>query len=188
MTEVRRRNLLAHLLKSNEPQQAPRRRPPGACEEDLFLSLCDGCGDCVTACPHDAVFTYVESAIAGTPVMLPDRQPCRMCDGFPCAGACPTGALTPVLSREWKLGTVEILQNQCITFLGPECGACAGLCPTPEPALSLQGTRPSVDANQCIGCGLCIDACPTTPKAIALVPVRVSPPQTAAPRTQEEDP
>ncbi|MCA9772736.1 MAG: 4Fe-4S binding protein, partial [Myxococcales bacterium] len=54
----------------------------------------------------------------------------------------------------------------------PECGACAGLCPTETPALRLTRGRPVVDDDACVGCGLCIEACPTSPKALIFEELR----------------
>ena len=109
----------------------PRRRPPGAVDETRFLARCTRCDACVDACPHDAIFTYVASAgeLAKTPVMKPERAACHMCEGFPCAAACETGALVVPEDRLVRIGAVRIAKDRCFTFLGPECGACAGLCP-----------------------------------------------------------
>jgi len=155
------------------PAPPPRRRPPGAVAESSFLSLCTRCDACVDACPHAAVHKYVEGAgeLSGTPVMRPERRPCHMCDGFPCAAACETGALVVPETALVRLGRVRIAPDRCFTFRGPECGACGGLCPTDPPALRIVGTHPVVEADGCVGCGLCIEACPTRPAAIELLPL-----------------
>ncbi|TPV92882.1 MAG: 4Fe-4S dicluster domain-containing protein [Myxococcales bacterium FL481] len=153
------------------PGLPPRRRPPGAVAEALFLRQCDGCRDCVTACPHHAVYTLAEHVGigAGTPVMLPHERACWMCTGFPCAQACPTDALTPPQGETWPLGTVRLVESRCLPFLGPECGACRGLCPAGVEALTIRNNRPVVDAVACVGCGKCIEACPVRPRALELV-------------------
>ena len=155
------------------PHTPPRRRPPGAVAENRFLSLCTRCDACVEACPHDAVHRYVESAgeLARTPVMKPDRRACHMCEGFPCAAACEAGALVVPEERVWKLGRVKVSRDRCFTFMGPECGACRGFCPTERQALTFHGTRPYVDTELCVGCGLCMEACPTRPAALDLLPL-----------------
>ena len=66
-------------------------RPPGARQEDEFLSLCLRCDLCREACPWDVIvpIPITESIInAGTPVL---QGSCRYCDL--CIAACPTGAL-----------------------------------------------------------------------------------------------
>ncbi len=151
----------------------PRRRPPGAVDETSFLSLCLRCDECVDACPHDAVHTYVPGSgeLSMTPVMRPERRACHMCDGFPCAAACEVGALVVPVDRLVRLGKVRIVRDRCFTYMGPECGACAGVCPEGVEAIRMVGTHPQVDEDACIGCGLCIEACPTIPAAIEMVPL-----------------
>ena len=150
-----------------------QRRPPGACPEPLFLKRCTRCGDCVKACPHDAVHVFSEQAgaLAGTPVMVPEQRACHMCDGFPCAAACEEGALSSPASALWPLGKVRIEAGRCIAFAGPECGACVGVCPGGLVSIRLERWRPELDPETCVGCGLCIEACPTTPPAIEMLPL-----------------
>lgn len=162
------------------------RRPPGAVAEPLFLTLCDGCGECVEACPHAAILTYPDGsgARAGTPVMRPERRPCHLCDGYPCITACPTGALrspppSPAsdgaeVTPTWSLGTVALDTERCFAYAGPECGACVDWCPRDVEAIRLVGWRPRLRPEACVGCGLCIEACPMTPPAISLEPARAS--------------
>lgn len=185
MTDLARRNWLKGLLPAArdvvaESLAAPlervfpaRRRPPGAVVEASFLALCTGCGDCVSACPHAAIHTYRESAgvLAGKPVLLPDQRPCLMCEGFPCVVACEEGALMPFEKPTWPLGEVRLVETRCIAFAGPDCGACAALCPTETEALRLVRGRPVIDPEGCVGCGLCIEACPVLPAAIELIPL-----------------
>lgn len=66
-------------------------RPPGAREEEVFLSLCLRCDKCAKACPYRVIrpISITESLInAGTPML--DGH-CRNC--WLCMPACPTGAL-----------------------------------------------------------------------------------------------
>jgi len=153
-----------------------RRRPPGAVPEAEFLSLCTRCGDCVAACPHKAIHTLTAQAGLGadTPVMVPDSRACHMCEGFPCATACPEGALVTPSTRVVKLGTVTLDESTCLPFSGPECGACADWCPGGVRALTLKLGRPRVDGAACVGCGLCIVACPVEPAALRLEPLSES--------------
>ncbi len=157
-----------------ERKLPPRRRPPGAIEEFAFLARCTRCDKCADACPEAAIYTVAPGPdpAAGTPVMVPDERPCLMCEGFPCAAACPEGALVVPTSKTWDLGTVAVDPGICFTFRGPECGACGGMCPTEVPALTFRQARPHVNTDLCVGCGLCIRACVTAPKSIRLLPLR----------------
>lgn len=63
----------------------------------------------------------------------------------------------------------HLATEHCIAYLGPECGACADLCPEGVDALKLVLARPIISAQQCTGCGDCVHACPTSPRALELV-------------------
>lgn len=152
----------------------PQRRPPGAVAEAQLLELCTRCDDCADACPHGAILKFTEKAgplLEATPVLRPETVACHMCEGFPCAQACRTGALVQPFALTWPLGTVRVRRDRCFTFLGPECGACVGVCPDGAEGISLAGTHPVVDPELCVGCGKCIHVCPTMPKAIEMVPL-----------------
>ncbi|MCA9716137.1 MAG: 4Fe-4S dicluster domain-containing protein [Myxococcales bacterium] len=108
---------------------------------------------------------------AGTPVLVPESRACTMCEGFPCAAACPEPVLNVPEGPTWRLGVAKIVESRCLPFRGPECGACAGLCPSEVNALTMRRARPQIDPAECIGCGLCIQACPVKPSAIELEPL-----------------
>jgi ferredoxin-type protein NapG len=185
VTDLARRNWLKGLLPTAGDAVAktvlgplerafpPRRRPPGAVVEASFLTLCTRCGECSAACPHAAIHKYGEGAgvLTGTPVLLPDQRACHMCEGFPCAAACEEGALVSPADTTWPLGEVCLAEERCIAFAGPDCGACASLCPPGADSLQLIRGRPVIDGDTCVGCGRCIEACPVLPAAIELLPL-----------------
>lgn len=143
-------------------------RPPGAVPEADFQLLCTGCGDCVTACPFGAIGQYPENSgvLSGTPAMNPNDAACHLCDGLPCAVACPEAALIPVPVTDVFLGLARILTDKCFVYKGPECGACAPACP--PKSLRMVAGKPEITSDTCTGCGLCREACPVWDKAIAV--------------------
>jgi ferredoxin len=189
VTDLERRKLLRNLARgiSRAADRAhaelypPQRRPPGALREAEFLSACTRCGKCSQACPEKAIFVFTESAerLAATPVMLPDERACALCDGWPCASACEDGALRVPADDAphdaYGLGVVRIASERCLAYLGPECGACVGLCPRQLQGMRLRAWKPEVVPEQCVGCGVCIEACPTDPPAIELVALSTKP-------------
>lgn len=150
-------------------------RPPHALPEPEFLIKCTGCGDCISACPHDVVFALPAGSglrAETTPALDLLNRGCHRCDGWPCVAACEAGALVrpdpvedapPALPR---LALVEIDTDTCLAYLGPECGACAHACPVPGALEWEGGIRPVVKTDICTGCALCREACIVDPKAI----------------------
>ncbi len=72
-----------------------RLRPPGAVEEDRYLTMCIKCGQCLQVCPYDSILLedYDGKAGVGTAYISPLARGCYLCEAFPCVLACPTGAL-----------------------------------------------------------------------------------------------
>lgn len=73
-----------------------------------------------------------------------------------------------IVSEEVELPILAIAavdESLCITYMGPECGACQSVCPV-EGALNWQLNRPSINHEVCVGCGLCREACITEPKSV----------------------
>jgi ferredoxin-type protein NapG len=150
-------------------------RPPGALPEIAFLAACTRCGDCVPACPAEAIRMVPPSGglAAGTPFLDVQLQPCAACPDMPCAQACPTDALA-VPDAGWagyRLGELELQPERCITFKGLTCTVCAGVCPVGEAALTIdEGGHPVLRREGCVGCGTCLRACPTMPSSFTLTP------------------
>jgi ferredoxin-type protein NapG/ferredoxin-type protein NapH len=166
---------LERLVDETERRVTQQRylRPPGALPELGFLAACTRCGECVRACPVQAILTAPMSAglAAGTPYLELDRQPCVACTAMPCAQACPTEALTvpPDVWAGYRLAELEFHPERCITFRGTACQACADACPVGAAALSMdEGGHPVLRREGCVGCGVCVQACVTRPSSYTL--------------------
>ncbi len=77
--------------------QKTRLRPPGALDEQDFLSSCIKCGQCVQVCPVQAIklADLADGYGQGVPYIEAREQACDFsCDAVQCILACPTGSLT----------------------------------------------------------------------------------------------
>ncbi len=160
-------------------------RPPFAADEWKFLELCTRCDKCLSACPHEVLFALPARhgpRLERTPAMDLLNKGCHLCADWPCVAACETGALalppppaaatgeeTPEAQPPTPpvLAQASIDTSACLPYMGPECGACAHVCPLPG-ALHWQGPRPYIEQDTCVGCGLCREACIVEPKAVRL--------------------
>jgi ferredoxin-type protein NapG len=157
-----------------EPSELPetRLRPPGALHETLFVNTCDHTGECVQACPANAILADAD----GTPYVDPERQPCVVCVGLDCMAACPTGALMSRPADALGMGLARVDAATCLRSTGEECTRCIQVCPLHESDvtvldLTLDGSL-HIYEDLCVGCGCCARACPTQPKAIIVEPTR----------------
>lgn len=209
MFELSRRQLLQHAASTTtaalvagsagwvalpsmaRPAQALR--PPGALEEQAFLSACVRCGLCVRSCPpHNLKLSDWGSGIAGVAIGTPYFEardiPCEMCEDIPCVKACPTGALNPALIdiNQAKMGVAALIDEEnCLNFLGLRCDVCYRVCPVIDKAITLDkihNTRsdrhamflPTVHAKDCTGCGKCEKSCVLEEAAIKVLPLKLA--------------
>jgi len=177
-------------LTGEEEEQSFFIRPPGAPGEEEFLKKCIRCGSCAVACPHGAVSLLKRDEISstgrsvtyswrpyketGTPRIVPAREPCRMCEGFPCAAACPSGALE-VPGEEVRIGYAVVNEDTCRRADGDDCRLCVEACPVGEKALRVRRKGVVfVTPEACNGCGFCEKVCPVEPAAIRVYPLEES--------------
>ncbi|MBT8483964.1 MAG: 4Fe-4S dicluster domain-containing protein [Phycisphaerales bacterium] len=144
-------------------------RPPGAVDEARFVAECTRCGDCIDACPVDAIRLADDRAgpAAGTPVIEPMVSACVMCDDLPCIASCEPGVLSP--TAPVKMGTASIRAPYCLAHQGTFCTVCVERCPV-DGALQLVDNRPVIDAETCTGCGVCQYVCPAPYNAVLILP------------------
>jgi polyferredoxin len=173
-----------------ESRSADAIRPPGALDEEAFLSRCITCGACSASCPTNVIVSDVgKTGIEGlfTPVLHMRRGWCEpSCTR--CGEVCPTQALTIVSAdakqaiggpAEVRIGTAFVDRGRCLPWaMATPCIVCEEMCPTSPKAVWLETAevrardgrvvkvqQPFVDPELCTGCGLCENRCPVGEKA-----------------------
>ncbi len=124
---------------------------PGSCQEG-----CLGYGDCVRACPYDAI--RLEDGVA-----MVDPRLCRACKI--CVAVCPKHIIAMIPLD--KKNAVNLCNNhekgalakkQCAAAcIG--CSLCAKKCP--KDCIKVERFNATVDPELCVGCHQCVKACPT---------------------------
>jgi ferredoxin-type protein NapG len=139
-------------------------RPPGAASESIFLDRCTRCGDCIKACPYQAIAVHPAN---GSPILFPNQTPCYLCEDFPCITACGTDALSPIEGVEQvHMGTAVVSHRTCTADQG--CNACVSQCPTHALSMDFDALRVLVSANDCVGCGICEYTCKSVNDQLAI--------------------
>jgi polyferredoxin len=160
-------------------------RPPGALDEEAFLSRCITCGACSAACPTGVIVSDLgRTGVNGlfTPVLDMRRGWCEP-SCVRCGEVCPTAALRLLDPRakqaigepaEVTIGTAFMDRGRCLPWaMGVPCIVCEEMCPTSPKAIVFETVaatdrdgepvtlqRPLVRPELCTGCGLCENRCP----------------------------
>ncbi|MDE1890755.1 MAG: 4Fe-4S dicluster domain-containing protein [Planctomycetota bacterium] len=146
-------------------------RPPGAVEEEEFLSLCSRCDECIKACPAKAIkrSNGLMDVAVGTPIIIPKESPCVLCNGLLCIASCKEGALKPVEGvAHVRMGVARINQSRCLAWGGQDCQLCFIKCPLQGDAIYQEDGKPVINAENCVGCGICEYMCNTINNTCAI--------------------
>lgn len=119
---------------------------------------CLGFGDCVTACPFDAI--TIEDGVAHI-----NPSACTGCGK--CVSVCPRHVISLVEQKKSPVVAVTRCNN---TMLGKGtrgvcgigcigCRKCEKVCPAG--AISVVNNLARIDSSVCTGCGKCTEVCPT---------------------------
>lgn len=123
--------------------------------------LCTGCMACVYACSlvHEEVFSPGLSRVR---IVKDESQgnsvptQCLLCDGTPCVGSCPVGAIT----LDSSISRPVVQEAECVG-----CGSCVEACPVG--AIRLHVTRQTaLVCDMCSGQPQCVRVC--IPGALSL--------------------
>ena len=131
-------------------------RPPWAIAATHFHSACNGCGDCVKACP-EGIVTIDDDALAQVDFR---RGECTFC--AECLRACTRGALARMPEgRPWR--QLARISARCLAYARVTCRSCAENCESAALRF-LPGAQgcffPIIDDSLCSGCGACVAVCP----------------------------
>lgn len=127
--------------------------------ESDCANSCLGCGDCVRACPYDAIHLNTQTGLPHV-----DFDKCVGCGA--CANTCPrsvielientgTHPLVWVTCNNHDRGAIAM--KECtVSCIG--CGKCMKVCP--QQAVTVKDFLAHIDQQKCVGCETCVAACP----------------------------
>jgi polyferredoxin len=134
-------------------------RPPGALDENDFLSRCIRCGECMKVCPNNSLHpTLDEAGIEGlwTPTLVPRIGYCEPSCVL-CSEVCPAGAIWQITAKEkgWvvgvggqastqpvRLGTAFYDRGHCLPWaLATDCIVCEEWCPVSPKAIYVEDVQ-----------------------------------------------
>lgn len=148
----------AQFLRGDWHGKKPDLLPPWALPEPVFSNLCNGCGECVTACGQE-IITFSSRK---RPRLDFNQQGCTFCGD--CADVCEPGALQRSTETDHQpLQILAAIDNNCMSKRGTYCVRCIEECehraiiakPLPRGRFDLW-----VEADLCTGCGFCVSGCP----------------------------
>ncbi len=147
-----------NFLQGNFTNTLHQIRPPWAVRDDLFVSLCSSCDDCIGACPEKILLR----ANNGLPIVNFSRAGCTFCAG--CLEVCNTGALQGGRTDPGHAWSHLVrFSGNCLSVSGVICRVCGEHCDVRAIHFSLM-TRgrsfPELNSALCTGCGQCIVVCP----------------------------
>ncbi|TNH03915.1 ferredoxin-type protein NapF [Testudinibacter sp. TR-2022] len=138
---------------SSEVYQRQATRPPQAVAEPLFLKFCNGCGDCVSACPYGLIRLQNQKA-----VLEIDFCSCDLCGK--CTETCQTGALHHEVRSDTELR--PHFSYLCLRQKGRSCTLCETSCATNAISFDRASQKIILDSERCNGCGECKIRCPSS--------------------------
>ncbi|MBM4274644.1 MAG: 4Fe-4S binding protein [Deltaproteobacteria bacterium] len=130
-------------------------RPPGALDEERFLTRCIRCGQCMRICPTNIIQpALLEAGLQGlwTPVInyRISRSGCQP-NCIACGQVCPTAAIRPISLEEKqglgdfaaqgpiRMGTAFVDRGRCLPWaMDRPCLVCHELCPVSPKAIFIR--------------------------------------------------
>ena len=117
-------------------------------------SGCLGYGNCVKACPFDAI--HVINGVA-----VVDKEKCKACGK--CIAECPKSLIELVPYDAKHMVQCSSTDKGPVTMKACEvgcigCGLCVKVCP--NEAVTVENFHAHIDQDKCTGCGACKEKCP----------------------------